>query len=374
MIVLYSVILAVLSLYSYSLVDLNLTLINHPFWNIFRKKIIYLGYFQRDFSTLIYLIIISALLGFYWYFVKNYKKYNLFSIVFVISITLLFSYPFLSHDFFNYIFDAKILTFYHQNPYLYKALDFPNDQWIRFMHWTHRTYPYGPVFLWITIIPSFFSFGKFILNFLFFKATFIIFYLLGVYYLNKMNKKWAVIFAVHPLIIMEGLVNSHNDLISLSLGIIGIYYLFYQKKSLRSKLFLLLSGGIKYITLPIIILNKKKKSFLNIFSFLGLIFVLLYLSFKSEIQPWYFLNIFIFLPFFEDFISKTNVFFLGLLLSYYPYIKLGGWGKISYVNMKHNIIWAFFLINLSFYLFKFIKDRYYTKTFFVKSITEFFKR
>jgi len=87
-------------------------------------------------------------------FIRNFKRYNPLLISILIGVGLLFSYPFLSHDLFNYLFDAKIVTFYHQNPYILKALDFPSDPWLRFMHWTHRTYPYGPSFLFLTLVPS----------------------------------------------------------------------------------------------------------------------------------------------------------------------------------------------------------------------------
>ncbi|MFS8160257.1 MAG: hypothetical protein ACMG6E_08635, partial [Candidatus Roizmanbacteria bacterium] len=97
-------------------------------------------------------------------------------------------YPLLSKDFFNYLFDAKILTFYHQNPYLHKALDYPLDPWLRFMNWTHRVYPYGPAFLPITLIPSFLSFGKLIINFALFKALFALAYIHSTYLLTKMDR------------------------------------------------------------------------------------------------------------------------------------------------------------------------------------------
>ena len=319
---LYFVILAVLALYSYSLIDLNLTLFNHPLWNSFREFIIQIGYFKRDLSIGIYIFLILSLFLLQALALK--AKLNPVKIAILIAGVLLVSYPFLSHDFFNYIFDAKILTVYGKNPYLFRALDFPNDPYTRFMHWTHRTYPYGPTFLPITLIPSFLSFGKYILNFLFFKGMFAGFYLLMVFLMNRVNRRWALVLAVNPLIIVEGLVSSHNDLISLSLGIVGIYYLF-NKKDLLGRIFFLLSGGIKYLTLPFVI--------------------------RSEIQSWYFLSLFAFLPFFEDWIFKLNIFFAGLLLAYYPYVFLGGWDKPEKIILKHNIIIAFAILNLFYLIF-----------------------
>lgn len=340
-------ILVILAVYSYSLMDLNLTLFNHPLWNNFRELIIQIGYFKRDLSIAIYLFLIAVL--FLLQFLAIRAKLDAVKIAVLIGGICLLSYPFLSHDFFNYIFDAKILTVYGKSPYLFKALDFPNDPYLRFMHWTHRTYPYGPTFLGITLIPSFLAFGKFILNFVFFKAMFAGFYLLMVFLMNRLNKQWALILAVNPLIIVEGLVSSHNDLISLSLGIVGIYYLF-KKRNFLGRIFFLMSAGIKYLTLPFFILSKQKKLF-NYLSLLGIIAGLVYLTVRSEIQPWYFLAVFAFLPFFDDLILKLNIFFVGLLFSYYPYIYLGGWDRPEKVILKHNIIIAFAIFNLLYLIF-----------------------
>lgn len=355
MIILYAVILFILSVYSFALVDPNLTLISHPLWVVFREWAVNLGYYQRGLSFGIYLGLVIVLFILNYFFSTKYKNYNPVKIAILTAVILLFSYPFLSHDFFNYLFDAKIVTFYHQNPYLKRALDFPADQWVRFMHWTHRTYPYGPIFLLITLVPSFLSLGKFFLAYTFFKLTFIIFYLLAVYFLNKMNKKWAIILATHPLIIMEGLVSSHNDLIALSLAVIGIYF-FFNKKNLWARILLVLSFGIKYVTLPLIFLAKRNK-IINYLALFALVVVVLYMRTKMEIQPWYFLPFFAFLPFFEELIVSFNIFFAGLLFSYYPYIFLGGWDTTYKVILKNNIINAFFFLNIFYLFFIFLRRK-----------------
>jgi len=166
-----------------------------------------------------------------------------------------------------------------------------------------------------------------------------------------------MVFATHPFIIIEGLVNAHNDLIALSLAIVGIYYLF-KKKNVQARLLLLFSGGIKFITLPLFFLKNNKLQITNNKSnlkfkiqttdliFIIQIIVLVYLSIFKEIQPWYFLTLFIFLPFYGQLIERLNIFFMGLLLSYYPYIRLGGWDGVEKIQLKHIIIVISFIINL----------------------------
>ncbi len=356
MLIAFYVILFFLSVFSYTLVDPNITLLNNKIWTDFRNSIIYWGYYRREITSILYIVAIILLFLIHLYLVKRKKNINAISVATVVGIILFFSYPFLSHDLFNYMFDAKIFTYYHENPYLHKALDYPNDQWTRFMHWTHRTYPYGPVFLVLTFIPSFFSFGKFIIAYGLFKIMFIGSYILTVYVLNKLNKKWALIFATHPFVIIEGLLNSHNDLISVCLGVIGIYYL-ARDESIKAKIYLFLSAGIKYITVPFIILSKTNKIYQYI-SLSGLVVILLYLSFTSEIQPWYFLTLFTLLPYYDKLISYSNIFFAGLLLSYYPYLRYGAWDKIYEVSMKHNIIIISAVINILFvFIYTFLRGK-----------------
>ncbi len=340
----YFLVIAALGLYSYVLVDPSLTLINNQAWVLFREKVIVIGYFQRELSSILYLALVVLLFVFYIYFNKREKPVDPLKISIIVALIALFAYPFLSRDFFNYIFDAKIFTVYHKNPYLFKPLDFPQDNWLRFMNWTHRSYPYGPLFLLISIIPSFLSFNKFILNFLLFKLIFVIFYLLAVYSLSKINKKYALTFALNPYVIIEGLVSPHNDLIGVSLAIAGVSLL-YKNRSVLGRLIILLSAGIKYITLPFILLIKNKNK-INLAVFIFLVLAMAYLAYEMDFQPWYFLVMFGFIPFYNKIITKLNIFFAGLLFSYYPFVRFGDWDSLYKTIMKRQIILFFLAVNI----------------------------
>lgn len=344
-IIIYLISLFIFTVYSYSLIDPNLTLLNSQAWVFFRDIMVNFGYYLRNLSANSYLLLIILLTFAHLFLIKNHKKIPVVKLALAIGLITIFSYPFLSHDLFNYIFDAKILTFYGKNPYLFAPRDFPQDEWLRFMHWIHRSYPYGPTFLPLTLIPSYISMGKFILNFLFFKVFFATFYFFAVFFMAKISKKSALIFATHPLIIIEGLINSHNDLISVSLGIIGVYLILKKGKKISSKIFFLLSAGIKYLTLPTILISKNKK--INLLSFVLQIALIIYLCTTRELQPWYFLPVFIFLPIFPNIIDNMKIFLFGLLLSYYPFIKTGVWDY----EQKLCIIFAFLATNIFYIIY-----------------------
>ena len=230
MYILYYALIGVLGVYSYALVDPNFTLINHPLWELFRNNTVILGYYNRQYSWYIYVTLVILLFIAQYLFMRTWKKHSPIRISIIVGLLLLMAYPLLSHDFFNYLFDAKIVTYYHASPYMFRALDFPNDPWVRFMHWTHRTYPYGPSFLFVTLIPSFFGGGKLILNYLFFKIVFALCYVGSVWALSKVHRKYALFFATSPLVLVEGLVNAHNDMVALFFAFLGISFLWNKKQ------------------------------------------------------------------------------------------------------------------------------------------------
>ncbi len=343
MVVAYVITLALFALYSYTQIDLNLTLNRLSIWSQFRNGMVQIGYFHRPESTAVFLVLIGALLGLHLWFIRNHRRFSPLKIGLITAVILLGAYPFLSHDLFNYMFDAKILTYYHQNPYLYRALDFPNAPELHFMHWVHRTYPYGPTFLPITLIPSFLGFGKFVISYGLFRILFALSYLLGVWSLNKMDRRWALFFSTHPLVLVEGLMNNHNDLLAVGLTLYGIQ-LIHSKRGLWGRMVLLVSGGIKYLTAPFIFVGKKS-SLLDRGVLAVVIILLGYLTFHQEVQAWYYLVLFGFLPYGYRWLKELWIFFTGLLASYYPFLLYGTWGEQGNVDRKHLVMILFAMIN-----------------------------
>lgn len=350
-ILIYTILLICLSFYSFVFIHPNLTMINASWWEPLHANLVHFGYLQRQDSSKVFLFLICFLTLFYVYISRKKKipitPLHIGILFFFITI---FSYPFLSNDFFNYIFDAKILTFYRQNPYFHAPQEFVNDPWLRFMDWIHRSYPYGPSFLPITIIPSFFSFGVFIFNYISFKVLSGLFYLLGIWSLQKMNKRLALIFAIHPFVLIEGLINAHNDLIAVSLGLFGLY-LFSKKKKISSLVFLVLSALIKYISIPVLVLYWDHKYAKYVAIVLQVSLLVYLLSTRAQLA-WYFLVLFLFLPSFPNIIFSLDIFFFGLLLSNYQFIRYGTWNPIEGVNVKNMTMIGFFILNIFSLLLK----------------------
>lgn len=344
--------------FSFTQVDLNLTLVSNPLYLSLQKNLTFLGYFKRPLNTGFYLLIYLFFSVFYvlvsYQVLKN--KLDLKTIknlVLLTGLILTFSYPALSHDIFNYIFDAKILGFYHQNPYLHSAQDFSQDLWTRFMHWTHRTYPYGPSWLLLTLPFLFLGLGKFSLTLFWFKVLNTLSYFLSAFFIYKICKKTKLsnpslslaLFAFNPLVVTEGLISGHLDLTMSALFLASVWFLI-NKKFLKSGILWLVSAGVKFVTLVNLPVFFKKWSFktrvlaATVLSFLAIAIYSIY----KEPQPWYWVLPFstaILLPL-KNYLKRFLVV-LSLLqpLTYLPYLYLG-----DYAYPKLWVKWGMLALSL----------------------------
>jgi hypothetical protein len=346
-ILVYSLILLVFTIYSYSQIDLNLTLSSNPLYQHFQQMMIQLGYFNRPLSTSIFLSLVFSLFLFYFLFlwlvrrgiIGNKEVYCLI----ILSVAILFfSYPAFSHDFFNYMFDARIVTRYGLSPYQYRALDFPADAWIRFMHWTHRYYPYGPGWILLTLPLSWLGFSKFTLTLLNFKLLFSGFYTGSVYLINKILAKISprerllgvVFFSLNPLVLIEGIVSPHNDMAMLFFLILSLYFLILSRG--KQALFtLIISASIKFLTivfLPVILFWKNDKWQKMVFSSVLIFFLSsVVLIWQHEPYPWYFLILVGLVSLVSEnrFLKRLTIgICLGTLLRYAPFLYFGDYSGV----------------------------------------------
>lgn len=392
--------IAVLFFYSYTQVDLNLTLSEISIWQSLEKSFQYIGWFQRPISTAIYLFILLALFTLYalflffaagpaGYFSRSdilalwrsrivagvrqgspsvrhplFGEKEFWRLAGVTAFVLWFSYNAFSYDLFNYIFDARIFTLHGQNPYFHKALDYLGDPWIRFMRWTHRTYPYGPVWLGITIPLSYLGFQIFLPTLFLFKALVVGSYLGVIYFIGKIlevidpkRKLFGMaFFAFNPLVIIEGLVSAHNDLVMMVLAMAALYFLL-KKRYFWAFGLLFLSVGVKFATallLPLFVFgvwgNWRKKMFWV--GLLGMTMAVVLASLRTELQPWYLLFV---LPLAALLTRNRLVVILsftvsaGLLLHYTPFLYWGHWDE-PVPAIKHWLLAGSVLLGVLGYL------------------------
>ena len=349
---LYLIVVLCLFVYSFTQIDLSLALSRVQSVQDIVVQFQHIGYFQRPLSTTLYISIVLLITAFYLLFLRKafigtLKKVYLWGLVGITAILLTFSYNAFSYDIFNYIFDAKIVTHYGDNPYNQKALDYPTDPMLSFMRWTHREYPYGPVWLGITVPISFLGFNIFIITFFMFKLLATAAYVGTVYYIGKVAEHLTkgrevlamVFFGLNPLIIIESVVSAHIDIVMIFLAIWALWLLVQRQTSL-AYLLLFMSIGIKFVTgffLPVFLflhrkLKKKHSYNWDRYAFVTVFFLIVAVVFETQqsgnFQPWYLIvplafaafiahNYFILLP---SIIISTFALF-----TYVPFLYTGNW-------------------------------------------------
>ncbi len=373
---LYFLILVFFSLFSYSLTDPNLVLLNQPTYWQFQQTMWRVFFENRQFLAAGYLFLITLLFVVYFALVKSLlavqRKIPLHRqiILYLLLISpLMFSYNALSHDVFNYIFNARMIIEYGADPHLQTAIEFPNDLWTRFMHNTHTPAPYGRGWTLLSLLPYSLGLGKFFLTWLSFRLfalasimfTFFAVRFFSLRVLGKEPKLWllAALF-LNPLLIIEVGANQHNDLWMMAPAIAGLGALILALKQKKPNykylvLGLLLWGVSIYLKLATVILApliiaaaliwylKTKlarsdfllttlKSFLDkiypYFPDLAAILLLipLFTARSQQFHPWYLLWILPWLPLVKTNLLKTLILIFSVtsMWRYLPWLLEGG--------------------------------------------------
>lgn len=334
----YTVFLLFIVTFSYLFIDPNL----------FYLKKLYTGFaFQeRTITITVFVVIIFLSFAYYLTFLRllHKKQLGLKEVKILIGVTigiLFFSYPaMLSYDIFNYIATAKVLFFYNENPYIVMPIEFLGEPMLAFTRAANKVALYGPVWILLTGIPYFLSFGNFLLTLFGFKLFAALFYIATIYLIFRMTNSVlpVVLFGLNPLIVIETLISGHNDIVMIFFALLAFYFL--QKKNiLLAVCLLIISIFIKYATfflLPAFLyalwrtLKKQKINWRKVFFYASILMYAIFFlsSFREEIYPWYaiwFLSFAFLIPEKKLLLFISLIFSFSLLLRYIPFMLTGNY-------------------------------------------------
>jgi len=329
--------------YSYGLVDPGLKLVGSRHFFLIQEVVKPWFFPNGKTAALFYLLFISLLYIFSFIFLRllSKSKVHFKKILIILFLLCLFTFPAFSNDLFGYLAYAKILVFYHESPYTALGMDFAGDPLLKFWHWSHLPAQYGPFWIVLSSFPFLLSFGNFLIGYLNFKLLSLGFYLLAVrliYKLSADNRMDAFYFALSPLIIIDILIDGHNDIVMMGLALLA-FYLFKKKKILLSLIFFSLSVATKYSTfllLPVFCYffycryRQKRISWSMVWNLSALLMTVAFLiaSARYEIYSRYFIWPLTFISLGKNQQIKTaaTVFSGGLLLRFAPFLYYGDWG------------------------------------------------
>lgn len=334
--IVFALILITLVVYSYGFVDPNFSLSSNSIFQTVHKPLAHLVFQNRVLSGGVFLGIVISLFLFYLYFLK--KNISVKSILFVTTV-LIFSYPAFSYDIFNYILTAKVAYVYKENPYVVLPIEIPNEPMLAFTRASNKLALYGPTWLGISFLPHVLGMGRIWQTILSFKMTIAVFYFFLLWLIYKITKDMhsVIFFALNPLVLVEVLVSSHNDVVMMSLALAGI--------ALGTPLGLVLLTlsifvkGATVILLPLFIFHLIKplsKDLLFRIAFWLMLLVFFLSPLREELYPWYavwFLTFAAVIPWKQDsFVHNLCIALsFGLLLRYLPYLvtnSYAGWGPV----------------------------------------------
>ena len=266
--------------------------------------------FTKNQEGFIYLVIILLVSLLYILIIKNQDKIfknikQMMIYIFIVTILFVFIIPSTSSDVFYYLGVGRIQNEYHVNPY-YTSINevieanelAKQDEIIQNTPeiWRGITVVYGPVWTILCNLLTLISFNSVNWSLLVFKIFNLIIHLLNCYMIYKITKKkmYVVIYGLNPLVLIETIANAHNDILTVFLVLVSIYFLIKKKNILLSVVFLSISAGIKYFTtmlLPFILIYyfRKEKLSKRIYKcikygiiFLGIL-ILFYLIYAKDL-------------------------------------------------------------------------------------------
>lgn len=227
----------VYAVWSFGLTDPNLVFLKfEPFWRfqtwiwetLFKNAPLLTGSYAA--------ILVLIALGYFWVYrrAQNWQwSWQQWFVTWLICISpLLFANNALSHDVFNYIFNAKMVLVYQADPHVKTALDFGDDPLTRFMHNTHTPAPYGYGWTIFSLLPSALGMGKFLWTWWLFKwlnvlgvagLFWVLFALHRQLYKTEIAPQDVVLVFFNPLFVIELIGNSHNDLWLLVPALASLY-------------------------------------------------------------------------------------------------------------------------------------------------------
>ncbi len=315
------------SIFTYAFVDIHIPYLHFLFTGFYLD--------HRHMLTAIYFFFTLVLYGCFYYIVNRSIDFNYDSgkITFLIIVSTIFSYPAaLTFDIFNYLTTAKVVFHYHENPYVVYPIEFINEPYLLFTRAANKLALYGPFWILLTSIPYFLGFGNFILTVFSFKAFVALFYILTVYLIKKMDKRAVLFFALNPLVIIETLISSHNDIVMVFFVLLSIHLL--HKEKTLSIISYIGSILIKFSTLFLlpayifVLMRKTREEAVYLYGAISMLVIFLLSPLREELYPWYAIWVIAFTAFLhKNKMLQSVVIFLslGLALRYIPYMATGNY-------------------------------------------------
>lgn len=230
-------------------------------------------------GTIFFVGLFIAISFIYYKILKNHKKEftstkKVAIFILIISVLFFIMLPLTSTDVFYYIGTGWSEAHYGVNPYYTSVNDVlagsqeaAHDEMLLKMQgiWSGQTIVYGPVWPLICKILSGLSMGSLFSALFIYKLFNLILHLTNTYLIYKITGKrnvFALMYALNPLILFDGLCNVHNEVLLIFLILLGLYFFMKKKNMVLTVMCFALATAVKYVAIlliPFIILYYYRK-------------------------------------------------------------------------------------------------------------------
>ncbi len=258
-------------------------------------------------NALIFFLLITLLFLAYILIAKKHKnigKKQIILLVIISSIIFGIIIPYTSTDVYSYIANGWSSAHYGENPYytstgeISDRMGIVDPMFAKVANcWKYETVVYGPLWLLISSILSFFSFGNLDVALVLFKIANILVHILNTILIYKITRKklFMIIYGLNPFILFEAISNVHNDIFIILFILLGIYFTIRKKNLFLAVCFIAMATAIKYLAiliLPFLVLyyvrNADVKQRIKYCLLCGLEFIIIltlfYLIYMKDLQ------------------------------------------------------------------------------------------
>lgn len=231
----------------------------------------FLPYGLNSVTTLLFTILVIGLFVFYIKTLKNdYSIYYVRKVSIIIAVCLLFAYPALSTDIFDYILSDWQFWHCQKNVWQFSPSECPFGNFHLLASWREQVNAYGIVNQFFYAAAGYVGGTDMILNLISHKMVVFIAFTIYVLVVTKFfnTKQDIKIQAVlwNPLLLIESMGNGHNDFLMLVFMLLSAWLILKEKYFLAGIL-LACSMQVKYVAgiliLPLVISLLANKKFLN---------------------------------------------------------------------------------------------------------------
>lgn len=352
----YCLALLMLTILTYTQIDARTISFYPSMISIYLKILHDFNVHSRSIIGTLFVLNLILLFLCYAFFIIKHKFHDKKLFLLTLIITSFSCIGAFSNDVLSYAMYTRIVWIYHQIPWFVSPNFFKNDPLTPLLHWPDSYSRYGPMWILLSSLSTYFVIENILLSWFAIKIMLIGCYVFNLFIIKKIciqlninQHRTLVLIVYNPFFIIEGIISPHTDILMSTFALLTLYFLLLDKNKI-SLLMFIFSVLTKIVTFPTIIIYPIKRFFCLSKQAIVLLFLILtaigsiIIIIRWSINPWYF-----FLPMYLLALNQNNkalrhLYFslsFALIVRYLPYIFIGFFDPTNKIRLILFLIMMF---------------------------------